>query len=77
MGILTDRRSANYADSRFGAKDKENGEGWTNWLEGIRERPTGLSPSSRTEHSPGCAVLVWLTDGALDIRTDLSGETPT
>ena len=69
-----DGDSAGRMATEIERKNQEEGQGWTNWLEGIKGAQQSLAAQQTS--SPGCAVLVWLTDGALDIRMNPSGNTP-
>ena len=54
--------------SKIRQQNDRKGFGWTNWLAGLQGAQQSLS--TQQEADPGCAVLVWLTDGLIEFRND-------
>lgn len=45
--------------------------GWTNWLGGLEGAQRSIAAQQQAD--PGCAVLVWLTDGLPELKKDPDG----
>ena len=63
-----DDGSGDVLANKIRQQNDRKGFGWTNWLAGLQGAQQSLS--AQQEADPGCAVLVWLTDGLIEFRND-------
>lgn len=63
-----DAGSGDILANKIRQQNDRKGFGWTNWLAGLQGAQKSLS--AQQDADPGCAVLVWLTDGLIEFRND-------